>query len=997
MAYVTKKPTGLKIERSGTSFTFSWTIRDADHGGGQSFEYKKSKKDSWHKVSVTEKQTSVTQTLALANVTYLSFRVRGKRQAYKDGKTRIVPEMSTWATKEGGWVPKKPKAPTITYELDSNNANKGTFHIDYDADTKGKAVALYVQWQTCVSKNSTNPPKSGWSAIGQQAGTADVSKDLTYTEQTEDISATGIVRWVRTRSTGKGGTTDWKYCRHAYSTPITPALKSAEAKKVVSKSNTTITANWTSESTILRPVDDETVQYMIATPDSNACTAPAGGTWSDAITVAPSGKKDIVTAYVNSMTGLDQCMWVRIKARHDARTQYSTVKRVITEKLKKPGISTEVNFTTGVVTYSITVNTDCTAARHCLFWRDPQKPNVNIPVAILANNVTSGTVTISGLIGATKSCIGVYEFVGKNTNLSVDAIMVSDVAVDSDINVVEPNAPTLEQLGNDSVYVNFTWLWSAATSIDISYSDNEYAWESSKQPTIYNVERTGATRWIIQDLEPGKIWYFRLRYRGLLDNTETLSDWSNSASIDLATTPETPTLVLSSGFALPGGVISASWNYVNDDGSPQDSAQVCFATVSGSTVTYGTVIAHAGAEQNVSVSFDGATAGTQYYLACRVRAGSGRQSSWSAPVAVYVPAAPTVSIGGTLISSNVLSDLSGNLSITLSTDNNPGRYSVSIVRAYDYHIDRPDDSIFDGYAGETIWTQSAYHEGGSATVSYTIALEDLVGALDDGAGYTIVATVSDDLGQTVTASEDFTVAWDTQPTIPIVAVSVDRRAQITLLTVTSEDDQTSDTFDVYRLSADQPELIIENGTFGVTYVDPYPALGEYGGHRIVEKSKYGDYVTDEKQLAWVDVGQNDGDYLDEKAMIIDADGVQIKLPFNIELSHRWNKDFVRTAYLGGSVQGDWNPAVLRDLTAKTVIVRNLDDIEYLAMRDLAAYAGPAHIRTPDGSSFACDIQVAEDSKYSDKKVTYSLTIKAIDPQEPEGMTLAEWNALHPEE
>ena len=996
MAYTTKKPTGLKVERSGGAFTFSWTIRDADHGAGQSFEYKKTKKDSWHKVNVTEKQTSVTVNLTLADVKYLSFRVRGKRSAYKDGKKNsITPEMSAWALKKGAWVPSKPKAPALSFEL--TDVNAGTFNIKYDADTSGRAVALYVQWQTCVSKNSTNPPKSGWSTIGQQTGLSDVDRDLSYTEQTEDITATGLVRWVRSRSTGNGGTTDWKYIRHAYSTPITPALKSATAKKVVSKSDTTITAKWTTQSTLLRPVDEEAVQYMIATPDGNACNPPAGGTWSDAITVKPSGKADTVTAYVSAMTTTDQCMWVRIKATHDSRTQYSAAKRVITEKLAKPAISTTVNFTTGVVTYSITKNTSCSVARHVLFWRKPDRPDVNIPVAVLANSTTSGTVTISGLIGATKSCVGVYEFVGTNNGLSVNPIMTSNVATDSDINVSEPDAPTLEQLTNDSVYVNFAWGWSGATSMDISYADNEYAWESNKQPTIYNVERTGATRWVIQDLEVGKVWYFRLRYRGLLDNEETLSDWSAPASIDLATTPETPSLVLNRGYVLPGGIVSCSWNYVNEDGAAQDSAQVCFATVEDDEVTYGDVIAHAGSEQNVSVSFADTTAGEQYYLCCRVRAESGRQSDWSAPVSVYVPEAPTVSIGGTFLTNGVLESLDGSLQVSLSTDNAPGHYAVSIIRAFDYHIDRPDDSILDGYEGETIWTQSGYHEGGSATISYTVTLSDLVGALDDGAGYTIVATVSDDLGQTVTATQGFTVAWDTQPTMPIVAVNVDRLEDISLITVTNDDPSTTDTFDIYRLSADQPELIVENGTFGTTYVDPYPALGKYGGHRIVEKSKYGDYITDEKQLAWADVGEADGDYLDELSMIIDADRVQIRLPYNIELSHRWSKDFVRTSYLGGSVQGDWNPAVLRDLTAKTVIVKNVDDDEYLSLRDLAAYAGPAHIRTPDGSSFACDIQVSEDAKYSDSKVTYSLTIKAIDPQEPDGMTLAEWNALHPEE
>ena len=449
------------------------------------------------------------------------------------------------------------------------------------------------------------------------------------------------------------------------------------------------------------------------------------------------------------------------------------------------------------------------------------------------------------------------------------------------------------------------------------------------------------------------------------------------------------------GFVLPGGVVSASWDYVNEDNCPQDSAQVCLANVDGESIEYGDIVAHAGAEQNVKVDFTGYTPG-QYYLAVRVRAASGRQSEWSVPVAVYVPAEPTISFSTDLINQeNIMTTLDGSIVLTMSTDNIPAQYTVSIVRRFDYHIDRPDDSVFDGFEGESIWMQSGTHSGTSETITYAIVQDELIGALDDNAGYTLSATITDDMGQTVTVSRDFDISWDEQPTMPQGQISVDKDNGIALITVDAPAVETTETFDVYRLTADKPEKILEDCSFGVTYVDPYPAIGEAGGHRIVQMSKYKDYITEDRQLAWLDLGPDDGDLLDEECMIIDADGMQIRLPYNIELSNRWQKDFQRTAYLGGSVQGDWNPSVLKDLTAKTVIVRG--DDEFTDMRDLAEYAGPAHIRTPDGSSFACDIQVAEDTKYNDGKVTYNLTIRAIDPQELEGMTLAEWNEQNAEE
>lgn len=130
-------------------------------------------------------------------------------------------------------------------------------------------------------------------------------------------------------------------------------------------------------------------------------------------------------------------------------------------------------------------------------------------------------------------------------------------------------------------------------------------------------------------------------------------------------------------------------------------------------------------------------------------------------------------------------------------------------------------------------------------------------------------------------------------------------------------------------------------------------------------------------------------------MVIDVDGDQIELPYNIELSNAWNKDFERTEYLGGAVQGDWNPAVTRDMTARTVLLRGRDLDRQLQMRSLAGYAGAAHIRTPDGSSLACDIQVRENMDYKSKRLSYTLTVMAIDPEEPDGMTLEQWKIMHP--
>jgi hypothetical protein len=204
-----------------------------------------------------------------------------------------------------------------------------------------------------------------------------------------------------------------------------------------------------------------------------------------------------------------------------------------------------------------------------------------------------------------------------------------------------------------------------------------------------------------------------------------------------------------------------------------------------------------------------------------------------------------------------------------------------------------------------------------------------------------------------------------------------------------------DVCDIYRISTDKPALIVEGATFGETYVDPYPGFGDFCGHRLVTRTANGDYITRDNELAWFLCDSDVDDILEEDAMIIDVNGNQIELPYNIELQNTWTKDFKRTTYLGGAVQGDWNPAVTRDTTANTVILRGRDLDKQISMRGLAGYAGLAHIRTPDGSSMACDIQVRETSSYQNKRVSYSLSIKVIDPPAPEGMLLADWRDMNP--
>ena len=369
-----------------------------------------------------------------------------------------------------------------------------------------------------------------------------------------------------------------------------------------------------------------------------------------------------------------------------------------------------------------------------------------------------------------------------------------------------------------------------------------------------------------------------------------------------------------------------------------------------------------------------------------------------------------------------------------------GTSTIVIERAEPYPMDRPDDTQYDGFEGETI---AMINQPNANNVIFDQE-DDRVGILDDNAKYRIILSVVDSYGQVAQADPvEFIVKWNHQAVMPeaeIEAFKDDIYTTIIPITPTgyyelsqdveviegktyysrsgegTEEDpyvyeeivnptgnphasnyyepyiSINDTCDVYRLSVDSPELIIKDAVFGTKYVDPYPTLKEFGGYRVVYRTVNGDYITDDNRLAWVDYNDPDLHQIDRFLTIIDFGKDRVLLPYDLELSNKWSKDFIETKYLGGSVQGDWNPAVSRTGTIKSNVIVFEDPDTIKAMRRLANYAGICHIRTPDGSNFEANINVSEDreNKKIGKIAKFSLDITRVDSEDYDGVLYDVW-------
>ena len=1018
MAVKTKKPTGLTMTRSGNYIVNKWKIADEDYGDGQIAQFKKSTMKKWSAITVakttTQKSIEIDPTLYYPSrstkLTGVSFRVKGNRKKYTvqsgDTTKTIDPILSDYTTKTYNIV--VPNVPSLSVALSSQTNNTCVFTWSTQVDNASNKWFRDVEWQTILVKesNESDGSKLKWGSgvLGWETGSSAANSSKTIVEDTALLAAASYTRWFRVRSRGPAGASAWRYHRHVYARPYQATIKSAKVT-TTSAGGYMCTVRWAAPSSVSHPIDLTTVQYTIVVPE-NGLVCPDSASWTNASVTRDSSGDDAASFSIDSQVSTDQCLFVRVNTSHDTNITYGVATLATAGTLSTPSnLSVSMDQTTHRASITATNNSSNQTSFLVVRYMTSADP-VGFDIGVIPHGSSSVTVQCPVEPSGRVVVFGVYAVVGSYRAIS-RADGVSSVAVSATLKSATirqggdiPVAPARVILSMTdtpgTIRVEFDWSWQSATSAELSWSDHEDAWESTAQPSTYVIDNTKASKWNISGLETGKTWYVRVRLSSGSGDGKTFGAYSEIVSIDLSSAPSIPIMSLSDSVITESGSVTASWVYSTNDGSAQASAEIAeVRTVNGNLVY--TPIAHVRTATHVTINAAavGWTSGETHALAVSVVSASGRKSDgWSEPVYVSVAEPLTATITqSSLVEKTVTEDgvsrtfnalVEMPLSVTVTGAGVGGITSVIVERAQSYHLDRPDESEVNGYEGETIAIAT---QNGEAQITFT--LDDLIGSLDDGATYRIVASVRDGLGQSAEASLEFEVDWTHQALIPEVEFEVDDRSLITLITpIAPVGALLTDVCDIYRLSVDKPELIFAGAEFGTTYVDPFPALGEFGGHRIVFRTENGDYITADNHIAWADTD----DQLPNDFSIIDFGGGSIRINRNLDISNSWEKDFTETQYLGGAVQGDWNPAVGRKATVNTVSITLMDQETIRAMRRLATYPGICHVRTSDGSSYKATIDVSEDYKHDTGRyiAEYTLTITRVDPEDYDGMTYEEW-------
>lgn len=1007
-------PSGLSIARDGMKFTLSWKKADENYNAGQEFQYRTNLTSTWTDVSIGTNVTSRTVSLSASDyypttadkLTQVLFRVRGKRETADD----VSYDWSAWAQKTMTLA--VPKNPVVTQELDEVLDNKTTFSWTVETDSQSTRPTVNTEWQTMLLHNctETDGSKLKWASTqpewAEGSGTLNTSKSIT--EDSEILADASYTRWFRIRARGSAGDSDWKYSKHVYARPYKAEVRSTGS--TVTDTTTTIRVEWASQTDAAHPIDRTTVEWLIDTPASGQ-TAPAGASWTEAVAISDTAGADAARIVIDAKASTDECLWVRINNTHDRKTNLGDPELVRSGRLSTPSGLTvsNVDSTNYKVDVTVTNESDVPDSKLALIFRGDGK---KVIVGILSG---TGTQTVTDLQcpkwnDATLIGISVYAFQGTYTSTSKTAggvtYTIYEVTPNMESSAIGSNASiplapatvtvTPGKLRTDAI-VHWSWTWTQANTVEISWSSSPWAWDSTEQPNTYQIDDTDVAKWRVRGLTPGQMYYFRVRL-GLSGDETVWSPYSEIIECGMYTTPDKPTLQLSAETVQNGNKFTASWTYYSSDGVGQESAEVCVYPNSGVIPIESQwpkrVVARTKSAQAVNITAKDWVQGVGYFVRVRVTSKSGLVSEWSDAALIGIPGVLSITTVTTSLSDETITDSSGVsrtqkslLGLPLTVTATPGapaggQTTVIIRRAENYTQIRPDGLVTTGYAGEVACLK---RQTGNGQVS--IKLKDLIKPLDDGCKYILTVSATDDPQIPATVDIPFEVHWNQQARIP-TGITVEQIAGNAMRITPTANALTGATCDIYRLSADRAELIVKDGSFGTVYVDPYPAIGETAGYRAVYITKYGDYITSSEQFAWLDVPGG----LDSDANIIDFNGEQIALRFNMGISHSWAKGFTETTYLGGSVQGDWDLSVKRTASISATAVTVEDQATIDALRRLAVWTGICHVRTVDGSSFAADVQVSESRSYktAGNAAEFSLKITRVDTETLDGMTYVEW-------
>lgn len=180
-----------------------------------------------------------------------------------------------------------------------------------------------------------------------------------------------------------------------------------------------------------------------------------------------------------------------------------------------------------------------------------------------------------------------------------------------------------------------------------------------------------------------------------------------------------------------------------------------------------------------------------------------------------------------------------------------------------------------------------------------------------------------------------------------------------------------------------------DGATSTTVIDPHPSL-DYARYRIVSTSKSTGTVSyydaagipvEEKSLIiqWDEPWSNFDTYnSDDTPVQLPGSGSMIKLPYNIDVSFKNDKDVSHVKYIGRKHPVSYHGTQLGESQTWNTVIDKTDKSTLYALRRLQSWAGNAYIREPSGSGYWATVVVSFSEKHSELTIPITFDITRVE-------------------
>ncbi len=525
-----------------------------------------------------------------------------------------------------------------------------------------------------------------------------------------------------------------------------------------------------------------------------------------------------------------------------------------------------------------------------------------------------------------------------------------------------------------------------ATGTELTWSTDEDAWKSTKEPQEYSFTwtdgrypATGTRQFYdhatitIKDLEPSTKYYIHARR---YQEGESRTTYSNPA---IATC--TTSTVSTDSDELVETVAASCDGIVPRDGS----LQVYWAFSSTKVQKSWQIISTNG--NKVIEKGNGSIGATQIsasrleavavngVASFRVYASSGSDPAVSGTLSVNIVDKPTLSltVGATLTAQpfnfTATASTPCDLVVKVSSQGAVGQTPTGMRRQA--HGDTIHSDVY-----SPVWTSS------NETLTTTITLPTGLDLWDLGT-YTLSVTAIDRLTglKSDVSEKSFAVNWARKAPSPADAVTITpvdevdddgyhiRGADIALTPPIGSDP--SDFYEIYRLTGDGAVLIGESFPLTYTVRDLYAPFSEDGTcyYRIAVRTVDGD--TEFADIEYI--ADTDGRFL----RFDWADGF-LELPYGLTMADSYTKTVAFRQHMDGGTDGYWNTNIERKSSFNTAVIKILQPSEIETVRKLARFAGAVFVRTSEGTAYLADVQVTDLSKKNEAVMLVAFDVTEID-------------------